>query len=300
MRAYVNTPDGPLLRHVDPPTPRSDEALVRVEAFSVNRGELGLLAARTDGWRPGQDVAGVVAGQAPDGSGPPPGTRVVGLVEGAGWAEQVAVRTAAMATVPEDVPSTAAAALPVAGVTALRTVRIGGSVLGLPVLVTGASGAVGRMQVQLAARSGASVVAVAREEHAEVLRELGAAAVVGDPADAPQGFPLVLDQIGGQVLAAALTRVAPGGVVVLIGATAGEPTQIGLGDFRGRENARIQSYFSYAGESVGPDLALLLELVRDGKLRVPVARTADWSELGEVLTELRDRRIPGKAVLTVR
>lgn len=300
VRSYVNTPDGPVLREVDTPSAAADQALVDVEAFSLNRGELALLAVRTDGWRPGQDVAGIVTEPAADGSGPTTGTRVVGLVEGAGWAEQVPVPTAALAQIPDDVPTTAAATLPIAGVTALRTVRLGGALLGRPVLVTGASGAVGRFQVELAAQSGAAVTAVARSEHTADLTGRGAAAVVETVEEAAGGFELVLEQIGGAVLAAALAKVAPGGTVVVIGATAGEPTPIGLGNFVDHENAPIQSYPSYAGEPVGPDLAVLLQLMTVDRLHAPVARTADWTELPAVLDELRQRRFSGKAVLTVR
>jgi NADPH:quinone reductase-like Zn-dependent oxidoreductase len=93
MKAIVNTPAGVGIADVDAPRPTCDEALVAVRAFSINRGELALLAARTDNWRPGQDIAGVVVEQAADGSGPPPGARVVALVEQAGWSELAAVPT---------------------------------------------------------------------------------------------------------------------------------------------------------------------------------------------------------------
>ncbi len=74
MQAWIGTPDGPDLRTVDLPGPAPDEALVRVAAFSVNRGELNLFRRRAEGWRPGQDLAGVVLRAAADGSGPAAGT----------------------------------------------------------------------------------------------------------------------------------------------------------------------------------------------------------------------------------
>src|SRR6266568_3895133 len=70
MKAIVNNPDGPAITAVDDPRPGGGEALVAVRAFSINRGELDLLQTRTDRWRPGQDIAGVVVEQAADGSGP--------------------------------------------------------------------------------------------------------------------------------------------------------------------------------------------------------------------------------------
>jgi NADPH:quinone reductase len=73
MLALVNTPSAPIpveLREVAEPVPMPDEAIVEVHAFSLNRGELALLAGRPEGWRPGQDIAGVVVQPATDGSGP--------------------------------------------------------------------------------------------------------------------------------------------------------------------------------------------------------------------------------------
>lgn len=133
MLALVNTPDGsePVeMCEVEEPSPAPDEALVEVRAFSLNRGELSLFESRPEGWRPGQDVSGVVAGEAADGSGPGAGTRVVAVVDGAGWAERVAAPTARIASLPDDVGFTEAATLPIAGLTALRALRFGGSLLG--------------------------------------------------------------------------------------------------------------------------------------------------------------------------
>jgi NADPH2:quinone reductase len=291
VRAYVNTPDGPVLREVDTPSPAADEALVTVEAFALDEP-----AAAPP--RPGHDVAGVVAHAAADGSGPPAGTRVAGLAGGEGRAEWAAVPTAALAAIPDDVPTTAAATLPVAGVTALRTVRLGGSLLGRSVLVTGVGGALGRLQVELAAQSGAAVTAVARAEHAVTLVELGATAVVESVEDAARGFALVLDDSGGTVLAAALPRVAAGGTVVVVPTGASpSPGRTGSVD---ADDLPVRSYRFDPHDPVGPDLTVLLQLAEVGRLHAPVARTADWTELGTVLDELRKGRIPGMAVLTVR
>src|SRR5215207_8146378 len=164
MRAIVATPEGPTWterREVPPPEPAADETLVAVRAFAVNRGELMLLRMRGDGWRPGQDVAGEVIQAASDGSGPAVGARVAGLVDWEGWAESVAVPTHRLATVPYGVDLAHAAALPMAGTTAMGLVREGGPLLGARVLVTGASGGVGHLAVQLAALGGARVTAVA-------------------------------------------------------------------------------------------------------------------------------------------
>src|SRR5499433_1670332 len=174
MLAVVNTPNGkdPVeLREVAEPQPAPNEALVEVRAFSLNRGELRLFQIRPEGWRPGQDISGVVVQPAAHGAGPPAGARVVALTDDAGWAERAAVPAHRMAVLPDNVLIEEAAALPVAGLTALRTLRHGAPLLGKRVLITGAAGGVGHLATQIAARSGAHVTAiVASPERARHLR----------------------------------------------------------------------------------------------------------------------------------
>src|SRR5579872_1889007 len=139
MLAVVNTPGGrePVaIREVAEPEPRPNEVLVAVHAFSLNRGELRLFQARPDGWRPGQDVAGVVLRAAADGSGPAEGTRVVARLDQHGWAERVAVPARSAVALTDEVSFEQAATLPIAAVTALRALRQGGALLGADVLVT--------------------------------------------------------------------------------------------------------------------------------------------------------------------
>src|SRR5205814_8397579 len=129
-------------------------------------------------WRPGQDIGGVVLQPAADGSGPEAGTRVVALANNGGWAQRAAVPAPRMAALPDNVRFEEAAALPVAGLTALRALRHGAPLLGKRVLITGAAGGVGHMAVQIAARSGARVSAiVGRPERAHVVDGLGAAEI---------------------------------------------------------------------------------------------------------------------------
>src|SRR6516225_7613965 len=157
MLAVVNTPKGSApveRRDVPEPRPAANEALVEVRAFSLNRGELRLFQIRSEGWRPGQDISGVVLQPAADGSGPTTGARVVALTDNAGWAERAAVPAHRIAVLPDSVRFEDAAALPVAGLTALRTLRHGAPLLGKRVLITGAAGGVGHLATQIATRSG--------------------------------------------------------------------------------------------------------------------------------------------------
>jgi len=305
MLAIVNTPAGPepvAIREVAEPDLRLDEALVAVHAFSLNRGELRLFQTRPEGWRPGQDIAGVVLRAAADGSGPPAGTRVVALCDWEGWAERAAVPTRRMAPIADNVSFAAAASLPVAGLTALRALRHGAPLLGKRVLITGAAGGVGNLAVQLAARSGARVTAiVGNAERGRVIDGLGAAEIV-TAIEAAQGrFALILEAAGGASLKAAIERVEHRGTVVVFGNSSGEPTAINFRDFAEHQNARIQGfhYFtSEAEERFGPDLALLAGLIADGSLRPRIAEHG-WRELAKIGPSLRERRVAGKAVFHI-
>ncbi len=204
------------LRDVPEPDPAPNEAVIEVGAVSLNRGELTLLAMRPDGWRPGQDVGGVVLHPAADGTGPHRAAAVVAWVDEAGWGQRVAAPTSRVVALPETVAVEAAATLPVAGLTALRTLRIGGQLIGQRVLVTGAAGGVGRFAVQIAAMLGAEVVAVARNaERGSGLRDLGAGEVVPDVESAAGTFDLILESAGGPSLSAAVDRLSPEGIRVV-------------------------------------------------------------------------------------
>ncbi len=306
MLGLVTTPDGtaPMeLRELPEPQPQRNEALVGVHAFSLNRGELRSIRNNGEGWVPGQDVAGVVLRQAADGSGPAAGARVVALTDEFGWAQRVAVPGHRMAALPDNVSFAQAATLPVAGLTALRTLRHGEPLLGKRVLVTGAAGGVGVLAVQLAARSGARVTAVVgRPERAAGLRELGASEVV-EGIDKAQGlFGLILEAAGGASLAQAIKLVEARGTVVVYGNSSNEPTAISFADFRPAPNSRVQSFsyfYSEAEDRFAPDLALLVSLIADGSLRPQIGAERSWRDFAAVAEQLRDRQVAGKAVLLV-
>lgn len=306
MNALVAAPGraGDLERRtVDEPTPGPHEALVAVRAVSLNRGEVRALATAADGWRPGWDVAGEVLRAAPDGSGPAAGERVVGLVAGGGWAEQVAVNTGVLVPIPDALSFPAASTLPVAGLTAHASLRIGGPIDGRHVLVTGAAGGVGRFAVQLAAHGGAKVTAVVgNRERGEGLVELGATdVVVGMPTEGP--FDLVLESVGGASLATALTVLAAGGTVVSFGNSSQEPTTFDVSSFRGQGGETLYGLvLSHELRKTGAavrDLAYLAGLTATGRLDPQISITAEWSEAADVTRALLDRRVKGKAVLLI-
>jgi NADPH:quinone reductase len=306
MLGLVNTPNGKApveLRELPEPQPARNEALVAVRAFSLNRGELRSFVNNDEGWVPGQDVGGVVLQQAADGSGPAAGSRVVALLDEFGWAERAAVPSHRMVVLPDTVSFSQAATLPVAGLTALRTLRHGAPLLGKRVLITGAAGGVGTIAVQLAARSGARVTAVVgRVERAAGLKELGAFEIIEGIDKALGRFGLILESAGGASLAHAIKLVEAKGTVVVYGNSSGEPTTLAFADFRGAPNSRVQSFSYFTSEAedrFAPDLALLVSLIADGSLDPRIGVERSWRDIAAVAEQLRDRRVAGKAVLLV-
>ena len=286
---------------VDQPAPGPGEAVIRVEAFSVNRGETFLLEKPQAGWRPGKDIAGLLVRGAADGSGPAVGTRVVAHPPAGGWAEYAAVETGSIAELPAEISAVTAAALPLSGLTALRMLRLAGDVTGRRILLTGASGGVGHYVVELAANAGAEVTAIsASPERGSRLTELGASAVLGRVTSATGTFDLVLESVGGDVFREALERLAPGGTLIWFGQASREPVTLSFFDLLYHHPSATIRHFSYADPPpYGADLAVLVRLVANGRLHPEIGRVTDWADTAGTLTDLRDRRIRGNAVLTV-
>jgi NADPH2:quinone reductase len=300
-----STDPGVELTEAPDPQPLPNEALVAVQAISLNRGEVRALTTKPPGSLTGWDIAGVVECAAPDGSGPPEGARIVALVT-TGWAQRAAVPTNAMAVLPDEVGVAQAATLPVAGITALLALDIAGNVIGRRVLVTGASGGVGRFAVQLAHLGGAHVTAVsASPERARGLTDLGADEVIHELTPEGPEFDVIAEGVGGHSLGAAIQRVAPDGTVVSFAnsdpsTTTEYPTRTLFGRAPG---AKIY------GLMVFPELAKrrgatgmldrLVSLVAAGRLDPHIDLEASWRQPGDAIHALLDRRISGKAILHV-
>ena len=304
MRALIHDPAAPhglRLEDVPDPVPGPGQALVEVAATSLNFGEVTYLAGRPVGSVPGWDAAGVVVAPASSGEGPEAGARVVTLAGDGGWARRRAVDVADLSVLPDAVSHAAAAALPVAGVTALRALRRLGPVVGRRVLVTGASGGVGRFAVQLAARAGAHVIAsVGSAARGQGLLELGADSVVVDPelADVREPVHGVIENVGGPLLARSYAMLVPGGLAVSVGQASQQPTTINFEEAR-LHNAGAQVEAFVIGSAFGPDLGYLAELVAAGELDAQVGWLGDWERVHEAVEALRGRRVLGKAVLEV-
>src|SRR5881628_3038834 len=255
--AVVVDPEAPghlVIRPMAEPVPDRAEAVVRVQAISLNRGEVRRSGMAAAGWRPGWDLAGAVERAAADGAGPRAGTRVVGFLPEGAWAERVAVPTYALAELPDKVTFSQAATLPVAGLTALHALAKGGLLLGRRVLVTGATGGVGDFAVQLARLAGAHVTASARRaDQAPALRQLGAHEVmVGDEIPPSPKYDLVIESVGGRTLGTALAALERGGVCVTLGASAAAEVTFDTRQFFERSHDAVRLLHLHgAGERAG-------------------------------------------------
>ncbi len=311
MRAVVVDPSAPhrlALSEVDEPSPDSSEALVRVAAVSLNRGEVRrAMTADEPGARPGWDLSGTVVRTAADGTGPAEGARVVGFLPSGAWAELAAVPTNALAELPDGVSFEQASTLPIAGLTALYALEKGGGLVGKRVLVTGASGGAGLFALELARLAGARVVAlVRREEHDGLVREAGAHAVaVGEDGEAARGYGpygLILESIGGAVLGNALSMLAPEGTCVSFGVSGGAESTFDVRNFFYAGGAALYGFIIFhevLAQPASEGLARLVRLVDEGSLTPRIEVVEDWTAFGAVADRLMQRGFTGKAVLRV-
>ena len=310
MKAIVTNPQAVRrleLGDVEIPEPAPSQALVRVAAVSLNRGEVRSAMATPERYVVGWDLAGTVEKPAADGSGPKAGMRVVGLLPRGAWSELAAVSIDMLAELPEGVSFKQAATLPVAGLTALYVIQKGGSLLARDVLVTGASGGVGVFAVQLARLAGAKVVGLINHvEYEGIVRKLGAAnIVVGSDASgaAPYGpYHLIVEGVGGAVLSSAFGLLAPGGICVNYGSPPGVDVTFNPRLLFAATRATYSGFFlfneiKYEPASLG--LKRLATLVADGRLDTCISVEATWDQVAEIARQLMDRKFAGKAVLRV-
>jgi NADPH:quinone reductase len=275
MRALVYDPDAPhdlRLGEAPDPRPAASQVMIRVAAASLNFADVAYLRDRqAPGAVPGFDAAGVVISAAGDGSGPPAGTRVVTFGYSGGWAERRAADTAELAVVPDELDLGLAAAIPAAGVTALRALRRLGPV------------------------AGHVIASVGRLGRGDGLAGLGAAEVVAGLADVTEPVHGALDHVGGSTLADVYALLKPGGCVQSVGMASLEPTSIDFEQARMRGGGRIEAFV--VGSSFGPDLSFLVGLVAAGELDPQVGWRGPWEKAADAAAALLGRQVRGKAVV---
>ncbi|UGQ12796.1 zinc-binding dehydrogenase [Yinghuangia sp. ASG 101] len=292
------TPAGFRLADIPEPAPGPNQVLIEVGHVSVNPGEVRHLGFQPPGGVLGYDASGRVVRAAESGRGPAVGDHVTAFGAGA-WARRAVFDTDSVAVLPPGFDPATAAALPLAGITALRNLRAAGVGEGTRLLITGASGGVGPLAVQLAHRFGAFVTAaVGSAARATGPAELGADVIVTSLADVAHPQDVVIDLVGGPHLVEAWTLLRPGGVLQSVGWASGEPAVFPVNSTFVPGPAKTLRSFGDAS-APGADLADLVARIHDGTLTVPIGWHGSWHNFTEAADAMRDRRLHGKAVMVV-
>jgi NADPH:quinone reductase-like Zn-dependent oxidoreductase len=302
------------LREIDTPTPAEDEVLVRVQAASVNPLDWRFMRARpffmrlTGGLHKpkqpirGVDVAGVVEAVGKNVTRFQVGNEVFGCCEGA-FAQYVSANEENLAPKPANLSPEQAAAVPIAGFTALQGLRdLGRIESGHKVLIIGASGGVGTFAVQIAKAFGAEVTGVASTRNVDMVRSIGANHVVDYTRDdfttCDERYDLIF-QLAGTASPSTLRRILnPKGTLVL---------SSGMGRFSGID--RIikafatspfvsQRLVTWVAKNSLEDLAILAELVESGKVTPVIDRTYELAEAPEAIRYVEEGHSQGKVVVT--
>jgi len=320
MKAIVCTkygsPDVLQLQEVEQPTPRDNEALIRVSAACVNAYDWHLLTA--DIWMvrlmgggllkpkdriPGADVAGRVEAIGKDVKQFHPGDEVFGDIAHGAFAEYACAPENRLVLKPARLSFEGAAAVPMAALTALQGLRDAGQIQpGQKVLVNGASGGVGTFAVQIAKSFGAEVTAVCSPRNLEQARSLGADRVIDytreDFTQNGQRYDVILAANGYHPLAAYKRALTPRGIYVMAGGTTAQIFQVTLmGPWMSEKGGRKMG--SVTGRMDQNDLRTIGELIEADKVKPVIDRCYPFSETAEALQYLGAGHARGKAVITM-
>ncbi len=320
MKAIVYTqygsPDVLQLKEVEKPTPKDDEVLVRVQAASVNALDWHLLTAdiflvRLMGmglFKPknsilGADIAGRVEAVGKNVKQFRPGDEVFGDIGHGGFAEYAIAPERVLALKPVHLSFEAAAAVPVAALTALQGLRDSGKIQpGQKVLINGAAGGVGTFAVQIAKALGAEVTAVCSTRNMEQARNLGADQVIDYTKEnftqSGQRYDLIFAANGYHPLAAYKRTLTPRGRYVMAG---GNSRQIFeamlLGSRMSEKGGRtIGNVSAHVDQK---DMLTLIELLEAGKVVPVIDKQYPLTEVAEALRYLGAGHAQGKLVITV-
>jgi len=316
MQAILSTRYGPPdvleLREVERPEPAPDRVLVRVHAASLNAQDRHMLLGTPRVARPllggirrpkdprrGSDVAGVVEAVGADVTGFAPGQEVFGAGLGS-FAEYVAPLAKNLAPKPAGVGFEEAAAIPVAGVTALQALRDRGRLqAGQSVLINGAGGGVGTFLVQIAKALGGDVTAVCGPGSVDLVRASGADRVVDYSAEdftaAGGPYDLVVDNAGTRSVRQMRGLLTPRGTYVAVGSV-GNPLGHMVAAFAQKPFTK-QTLAVFIAKIEQDDLAALAELAESGELRPAIERTYPLAETADAYRQMMTWHVRGKLVL---
>jgi NADPH:quinone reductase-like Zn-dependent oxidoreductase len=302
MKAAVYTKDksGKVLEMTDleRPLPKNNEVVLRVCAASVNP-----LDWRMKSYRPGVDVAGQVVEVGKRVTQFKPGEAVFGVCKGA-FAEYTCASEHRLVPKPESLSFDQAAAVPIAGLTALQGLRDKGNLQpGQNVLINGAAGGVGTFAVQIAKSFGANVTGVCSTKNVELVRSLGADRVIDytrdDFAQDRQHYDLLLDNVGNRTLSAMRRVLSPNGKCVMAGA----PKELWA------VSTRLCKAFAWSpfmrhkftffiAKMNRDDLTILCGLIEEGKVTPVIDRRYPLTETAAAINYVEEGHAPAKVVIT--
>jgi NADPH:quinone reductase-like Zn-dependent oxidoreductase len=322
MKAIVyheyGSPDVLKFEEVEKPVPKDDEVLIKVRAASVNPLDWRIMNGKPRAMRvmvrllkmpigrPGVDVAGEVEAVGSNVTQFKPGDQVFGGCRGA-FAEYATTREKSIVTKPESLTYEQAASINVAGLTALQGLRDKGKLQpGQNVLVNGAAGGVGTFAVQIAKSFGTEVTGVCSTRNLEIVKSIGANAVIDytkeDFTNLPQRYDLILECVGNKSFSACLRVLNPRGRLVLVGGPH-EPSMINLLALPIR--ALGSSMFSdrkvvmFIAKSSQEDLTLLGELIATGKLEPVIDSRYSLGDAADALRRSEEGHARGKVIIDV-
>jgi NADPH:quinone reductase-like Zn-dependent oxidoreductase len=322
MKAIVfsryGSPDVLELRDVEKPEVGDDGVLVRVRAASVNpldwhgmRGQPYIMRMAGGVRRPkdnelGVDLAGEVEAVGKDVTRFRPGDEVFGVRSGAFGEYVRGSEKSSLVPKPGGMTFEQAAAVPVAGITALQGLRDKGQLQpGQHVLINGASGGVGTFAVQIAKAFGAEVTGVCSSANVEMVRSIGADHVVDytreDFTKSGQRYDLILDIAGSRPLSACRRVMTTSGTFVVVGGPGGRwirPADRALGAFL-MNRFVSQRMLPFLSHDAKEDLLVLKELIEAGKVTPVIDRTYPLSETPEAVRYVERGHARGKVVITI-
>ncbi len=322
IKAIVTNKYGPPdvleFKEVEKPILEDNQVLVRVHAASLNYGNLVLLKGEPFLARfafglhkpkysiPGGDIAGVVEAVGKDVQHYRPGDEVFGDLSGCGWgglAEYVSVPEKALALKPTNLSFEEAAAVPMAGVTALQGLRDKGKIQqGQQVLIYGASGGVGTFAVQVAKSFGAEVTAVCSTRNLEIVSSIGADRVIDYTKEnfneMEQSFDLIVGVNGYQPISAYKRALRPNGIFVHVGGSVSQMFQVMIqGPWISMTSSKKMSSFLQRANL--NDLVYMKELSEAGKVKPVIDRSFPLIDIQDAFRYFEQGHAQGKVVITV-
>jgi NADPH:quinone reductase-like Zn-dependent oxidoreductase len=323
MKAIVHDRYGPpevlALAGIERPEPSEGEVLVRVHAAAVNpvdwfqlTGQPYVVRLFGGGVRRPKrrvrcsDFAGTVISLGAGVTGVSVGAEVFGLARGS-LAEYAIAKAAAIAPKPRVLTFEQAAAIPIAGITALLAMRDRARVTpGQHVLITGAGGGIGTFAVQIAKAYGAEVTGVCSSRSTDMVASIGADRVIDYARDdftrSEQRYDVILDNAGGLPLNTLLRCLTPHGTLIPNNGTHGGGIFGTVGQLVGalaRNVVARQRIVPFVAVVNTQDLVALSGLIEEGKLRPVVGRICPFDEAAAALAEVGAGHARGKVVVGV-